>query len=230
MKKFMFLAIVLLAAGSVKAQGQYPPARRYYGPRREQPQYGRPHNPHGDFYQVKFGIVGGISIANIVNVNDPNFTTNTRVGYNIGGSLDVPIIYPLAFEGEVLYSQKGYSAYTSSGSFVQHDNYIDVPLLAKIKVAPAFNLVFGPQISFLTSTQNVYRSGFTVTTENVYNNDYAGYNKTLLGGVAGIGIDLSPNVELRGRYTLDLQDNNAGGASYPAYRNQVWQIGMGFKF
>jgi hypothetical protein len=227
MKKLALLAITLLSAGTVWAQRPYPPPREYPN----QPRYVQRRRPApDDFYRVKFGIVGGVNISNLVNVNDPNFATNTRVGMNIGGSLDIPVIKPLAVEAEVLYSQKGYSAYTSNGSFTQRNDFIDVPLLAKIQLVPGFNLVVGPQISFLTATQNTYHSGFVTTSETVYNNDTQGYNKSLIDGVVGVGIDLSPNVELRGRYTLDLQDNNAGGVSYPAYRNQVWQIGLGFKF
>src|SRR5476651_2104730 len=110
MKKLMILAITLLSVAVANAQN-YPPARRY-GPQPRYVQKQKQHDPHGDFYKPKFGIVGGVNIANLVNVNNTNFTTNTKVGMNIGGSLDVPIIFPLAFEGEVLYSQKGYSAYT----------------------------------------------------------------------------------------------------------------------
>lgn len=224
MKKLSILAIALLVAGSVSAQRRYPSPRRYPAPNQNRVQRG------DDFYKVKFGIVGGVNISNLVNVNNSNYNTDTKVGMNIGGSLDIPIVKPLAFEGEVLYSQKGYRANTIDGEFTQRSNFIDVPLLAKLQLAPGFNFVVGPQISFLTSTTNVYRSGFVTTKEEVYNRDADGYNKSVLGGVIGLGIDLNPNVELRGRYTLDLQNNDNNGTYAPQYRNQVWQIGLGFKF
>ncbi|GAB3919054.1 porin family protein [Mucilaginibacter boryungensis] len=224
MKNFIFLAIALLAAGAVNAQRRYPSPRRY-------PNQGHSYQrQRDDFYHVKFGIVGGVNISNLVNVDNNNYSTDTKAGLHIGGSLDIPIIKPLTFEGEVLYSQKGYRANTVDGDFTQRSNFIDVPLLAKLQLAPGFNLVVGPQISFLTSTQNIYRSGFVVTREDVYNRDADGYNKSLIDGVVGVGIDLSPNVELRGRYTLDLQNNDNNGQYAPQYRNQVWQIGLGFKF
>jgi hypothetical protein len=224
MKKLTFLVIALLAVGTVSAQRRYPSPRRY-------PNQGQSNQrDRDDFYHVKFGIVGGVNISNLVNVNNNNYSTDTKAGLNIGASLDIPIIKPLTFEGEVLYSQKGYRANTVDGDFTQRSNFIDVPLLAKLQLAPGFNFVVGPQISFLTSTQNIYRSGFVTTREDVYNRDADGYNKSIIDGVVGVGIDLSPNVELRGRYTLDLQNNDSNGTYAPQYRNQVWQIGLGFKF
>lgn len=226
MKKLTFLVIGLLAAGSVSAQ-RYPPPRRYPAPRRE---YVERHNQRDDFYRIKLGLVAGVNISNIIDIDNSNFSTQTKAGLNIGGSLDIPIVYPLAFEGEVLYSQKGYSATTPDGDFTQRNNFIDVPLLAKIQLAPRFNFVIGPQISFLTSTQNVYRNGFNTVVEDVYNREADGYTKSLVDGVVGVGIDIAPNVELRGRYTLDLQGNDSNGDYTPRFRNQVWQIGLGFKF
>jgi hypothetical protein len=225
MKRLVILAIALVTAGTVSAQRRYPAPRQY-------PNQSQRHvrGPVDDFYHVKFGLVAGANISNLVNVDNSNFTTDTKWGWNVGGSLDIPIIKPLAFEGEVLFSQKGYRANTADGDFTQRSNFIDVPLLAKLQLAPGFNVVVGPQISFLMSTQNIYRSGFTVTREDVYNRDADGYTKSLIGGVVGIGVDLSPNVELRGRYTLDLQNNDNVGTYAPQYRNQVWQIGLGFKF
>lgn len=225
MKRLTILAIALLAAGSVSAQ-RYPPPRRYPAPRRQEHR----RDYRDDFYRIKLGIVGGANISNIIDIDNSDFTTQTRAGWNIGGSLDIPIVYPFSFEGEVLYSQKGYRAATIDGDFTQRSNFIDVPLLAKFQLAPKFNFVIGPQISFLTSTQNVYRSGFNTVVEDVYDRDADGYSKSVLGGVIGLGIDLAPNVELRGRYTLDLQNNDQNGNYAPQYRNQVWQIGLGFKF
>jgi len=223
MKKLLIFAIALLTVGTVSAQHRYPPPRRYPNQRVEQ------RRPYNDFYRIRFGLVAGMNVANVINVNNADYNTDTKLGLNIGGSVDIPIIYPLAFEGEVLYSQKGYRANTIDGDFTQRRNFIDVPLLAKLQLTPGFNFVIGPQVSFLTSTQNIYRNGFSVTKEEVYSRDADGYTRSILGGVLGLGVDLGPNAELRGRYTLDLQNNDDRGSYSPQYRNQVWQIGLAFK-
>src|ERR1700761_658522 len=186
MKKILFLfAICLLAAGSVSAQGYY------YGPRRV---VRRPPARQNDFYKVKFGITGGLNIANTVSAYNSNFSTASIAGFNAGFTLDIPLVYPLSFAPEVLYSQKGYAAVTPDGNFTQHANYIDVPLLAKFRLSPTFSFLVGPQVSFPVSTTNTYDNGFQVTAEQTYNT-YS--QKTILDGVVGVAFDFSPNVELR---------------------------------
>jgi hypothetical protein len=225
MKKIFYSAIcLLLLAGSVSAQH-----RRYYP--RNRPQGNQKQQQQQPQDQVKFGIVGGVNISNIVNVNNPNFSTGTLAGLNAGVSLDVPIRYPFGFEAELLYSGKGYSAITPTGQFQQRTNWIDLPLLLKIKPVPNFNIVVGPQVSFLLSTQNKFNNGYTTQTQDVYNQATDGYNKTLIGGVVGVGLELNPNIELRARYTIDLQSTSIAGISdIPQYNNQVFQIGLGVKF
>lgn len=223
-KYFLLLAIGLMFAGSVSAQ-QY-----YYGPRRVQPRHHRyERDRHDDFNRVRVGVAGGLNLANTVTGYDNGVSTGTIAGFNAGLFLDVPLIYPLSFEPEVLYSQKGYSASTPDGHFTSRENFIDVPLLAKFKLAPGFNFLIGPQLSFLTNTTNTYSSGFTVTEQNHESNTNG--NNTFLDGVIGVSFDLNQNVELRARYTLDFNQGDGYGDSYvPQYRNQVFQIGLGIKF
>ena len=219
MKKLLFFAICLLFAGSVCAQGYY------YGPRRvRRPP---PRSEYDDFYKVRFGITGGLNVANTVNAVNTNFSTAAIAGFNAGFFLDLPLVYPLSFEPEVLYSEKGYAAVTTYGNFTQRSNYIDVPLLLKFKLSPTFNFLVGPQIAIPVSTTNTYDNGFAVTAQQYYNT-YG--QKTILDGVVGVSFDLSRDVELRARYTIDLQPNDQNASYGGDYRNQVWQFGLGFKF
>jgi hypothetical protein len=218
MKKLLFFAICLLFAGSVYAQG-------YYGHRRvRRPP---PRSQYDDFYKIRAGLTGGLNVANTVDAYNSNFSTAAIAGFNLGLFLDVPLVYPLSFEPEILYSQKGYAAVTDYGNFTQRSNYIDVPLLLKFKLSPTFNFLVGPQIAIPVSTTNTYDNGFDVTAQEYYNN-YG--QKTILDGVVGVSFDLSRDVELRARYTIDLQPNDQNASYGGDYRNQVWQIGLGFKF
>jgi hypothetical protein len=199
MKKLIFLVAGLLLAGAVNAQ-------------------------------IKFGVEGGADFSNIIKSGDPNFSTSYKAGFNAGVTLDIHLIGPLSFAPEILYSQKGYSAQTTYGQFDQRTNFIDAPLLAKFKLAPSFSFLIGPQVSFLTSTTNTYSNGFTTTVEQSYENDKNEFRKSIIDGVIGVQFDLTPTVDLHGRYTLDLQQDNVNGTSQtPQYRNQVWQVGLGFK-
>jgi opacity protein-like surface antigen len=223
-KVLLLLAMGLMFAGSVSAQ-EY-----YYGPRRVvRHRRPREENTHNDFNRVRIGVTGGLNLANTVSGYDNNVSTGTIAGFNAGLFLDVPLIFPLSFEPEVLYSQKGYSASTPDGHFTSREDFIDVPLLAKFHLAPGFNFLIGPQLSFLTNTTNTYSSGFTITEQNHQNNNNG--NNTFLDGVIGVSFDLNQNVDLRARYTIDFNQGDGYGDSYvPEYRNQVFQIGLGIKF
>jgi hypothetical protein len=223
MKKIVFLlAMGLLFAGSVSAQSYY------YGPRRAHRRPApAPRSSNSDFYRVRVGITGGLNIANTVDSYNNDYRTGSIAAWNAGLFIDVPLIYPLSFEPELLYSQKGFTAQTTAGNLTSRTNFIDVPLLAKFHLAPGFNFLIGPQLSFPTSTTNTYNDGFQVTEKDHFNYDN---NTTFVDGVVGVSFDLNPSVELRARYTIDLNENDGNGAYTPDYRNQVFQIGLGIKF
>jgi len=224
MKKILFLAICLLTlAGTASAQG-------YYGPRRvRRPP---PRSEYDDFYKVRVGLTGGLNVSNTINAYNSNYTTAAIAGFNAGLYLNLPLVYPMSFQPEILYSEKGYAESTPDGNFTQHANYVDVPLLLKFKLSPTFNFLIGPQVAIPVNTTNTYDNGFMVTSEQYYNT-YG--DKTVLDGVVGVSFDLSRDVELRFRYTVDLQQNQqtqqsaATGAYNADYRNQVFQVGLGFK-
>jgi hypothetical protein len=218
MKKILFLAIGLLVAASVSAQ------RRFYHPQRN-----TNNNNYSDFYQPAIGFEIGANISNSVSSSGSNYSTGSLAGLNAGITFNLPIIYPLSFAPEVLYSEKGYTATTQDGNYTQRTNFIDVPLLAKFKLGPVFNFYIGPQLSYLISTTNTYDNGFTVTSEQYYDNNNG--HKSFLDGVVGVSFDFNRSVDLHARYTIDLQQTDYYGTTYvPNYRNQVWQIGLGFKF
>jgi hypothetical protein len=226
MKKILFFAICLLTlAGTASAQGYY------YGPRRvRRPP---PRSEYDDFYKVRAGITGGLNVSNTINAYNSNYTTAAIAGFNAGFFLDLPLIYPMSFQPEILYSEKGFAESTPQGNFTQHANYVDVPLLLKFKLSPTFNFLIGPQVAIPVNTTNTYDNGFAITSEQYYNT-YG--DKTVLDGVVGVSFDLSRDVELRFRYTVDLQQNQQtqqstlNGPYNADYRNQVFQVGLGFKF
>lgn len=179
---------------------------------------------------LKLGVKGGLDISNIIKTDDPNFTTDYKTGFNAGVTLEVKLVGPLSIAPEILYAQKGYKAHTTFGEFTQRTDFIDVPILAKLNLAPGFNVVAGPQVSFLTSTTNTYTNGFSTTVQKNYEDDANKFRKNLIAGVIGVSFDLSKSVDLHGRYSLDLQKNNQDGTSQtPQYRNQVFEVGLGFK-
>ena len=221
MKHIFILAICLLVAGSVSAQTYY------YGPRRVVR-----HRPvqrqQDDFNRPSVGIEGGVSLANTVSSYNTGYSTNGIVGFNAGLVANIPLVYPLSFQPEVLFSQKGYQAYTTDGTLTQRNNYIDIPLLAKFRIVRGFNFLVGPQINIPVSSTTTFDNGFTTSRESYYDD---ATNKSYISGAFGLSVDLNQNVDIHARYLIDLSSNTYDQNSpIPNYRNQVWQFGIGIKF
>ncbi|MDO8994173.1 MAG: porin family protein [Daejeonella sp.] len=203
MKKVLILAIGVLFAGAAEAQ--------------------------------TFGIKGGVNFSNIINTNDRNFNTEFKPGLNAGLFVDIPVVEGLAFSPELMFSQKGYKTTGTSLLGVANEysvtsNFIEIPILAKISAADKFSIYVGPQVSFLASTKEKFTRG-DATYQNKIRNENENLKKSLVGGVIGLGVGLTDQLSLQGRYALDLQKNNENGSSEtPIYKNQVIQTSLAYRF
>lgn len=206
MKKLFIVAFALLIAGKVSAQ------------------------------KPSFGIKGGVNFANIVKTDDSNFKTDYNTGFNAGVFISVPVIGSLAFQPELLFSQKGYKSeradlVVGNGTLTQTTNWIDIPILAKISPVSGFSIYLGPQVSFLTKTNTKYEGDFTAAQQTKYEDDADKFKKSIVGGVLGAGFNVGKNLSINARYALDFQKNNEDGTTEtPAFKNQVWQAGLALGF
>ncbi|MDN5285068.1 MAG: outer membrane protein beta-barrel protein [Mucilaginibacter sp.] len=223
MKKFIFLAICLFTAGMASAQNYYDgrrPPRRYV-------RHERPRRQYDDFNQIKIGFTAGLNVANSIDAYDSRFSSSSIAGFNAGLTFDIPVAYPFSFAPEILFSQKGFSSDLADAHFTERTNYIDIPLLAKFRIVRGFNFLIGPQLTFLTSQRDTYRE-FGTNVETRFDGHQG--DQSYVAGVVGISVDINRNVEIRGRYNIDLSRNSSNEDQLPDFRNQVWQIGLGFKF
>jgi hypothetical protein len=181
---------------------------------------------------IKLGAKAGLNISNIIkNDGNNNFNTDYLAGFHAGLTVEIPLLERLAFTPEVLYATKGYKSKSIFGEFTQTTHFIDVPILASVKVADKFNVVLGPQVSFLLQTNNKFETGFGTAEQKIVEDDSDQFKKSLVGGVIGFRYDITEQVGINGRYALDFQKNNENGSSQtPEYKNQVFQIGLGIKF
>jgi hypothetical protein len=177
----------------------------------------------------------GVNFANMIRTGDDNYKTEFKPGLHAGLTLDIPVVDRLVFAPELMYSQKGYKTsgrtlFDANNDYTITTNFIEIPILLKINAAKGFNIHLGPQVSFLASTTTKFESGSdayktTVKEEN------EGLRKSIVGGVIGVGFSVGTKASLIARYALDLQKNNGEGNSQtPEYRNQVIQLGLGFRF
>lgn len=206
MKKIFILAIGLFITGAANAQSTDKP--------------------------IKLGVKAGVNYSNIIKDDgNNNFKTDYLVGYHAGVTLDIKLSDNFAFTPEALYSTKGYKSTSAIGEFTQTTHFIDVPILASVKLGGGLNLVAGPQVSFLLSTDNKFETGFGTAQQQIVEDDADRFKKSLVGGVIGFRYDFSNKIGINGRYALDFQKNNENGSSQtPEYKNQVFQVGLGIKF
>jgi len=182
--------------------------------------------------RIKFGIKGGLNYSDIIKGDgNNNFDTESKAGFNAGITLEIPLIAGLQFTPEVLYAQKGYKNTYSYGTFKQTTNFIDVPILASFRLGSSFNIVAGPQVSFLLSTKNKFENNFGTVEQTNVEDDSDRFKKSLVGGVIGFRYDVNDKFDIHARYAIDFQKNNENGTNYtPEYRNQVYSVGVGVKF
>ena len=182
---------------------------------------------------VHFGLRAGVNVSNVIKSGDEDFSTGSKAGFNAAAFLELPIASVFSIQPELQYSQKGFKA---TGSFLgapyeykQTINYIEVPLLAKLKPVPGFGIVIGPQFSFRTSTSTKF-SVNNASYESEVESDNDNLRKNILGGVIGIEAG-AKNFVASLRYNIDFQNNNGDGtSSTPKYKNQVIALGVGIIF
>ncbi len=86
---------------------------------------------------IKFGVKGGLNFADLTG----DFDADARTGYHIGAVLQFSLMETFAIQPEVLYSAQGIDD-------VDID-YINIPILAKLKFAGIASVEAGPQFGFV---------------------------------------------------------------------------------
>ncbi len=114
-----------------------------------------------------------------------------------------------SIQPELLYSTQGATYKNAAEEFKNELGYLSIPVLAKINLNKIVSLELGPQASFLLSERN----NFDVKDANTF--DFA--------VVGGLGLNITKNLFIQGRYGLGLTD-----ASKDAQvKNSVVQVSAG---
>jgi len=167
MQKTTFILLALLAGGSTTAQAQY----------------------RGRGGNVSLGVKAGASLTDFVGVDAQNVFAN-RFGFHAGVFANIGFSKLLAFQPEIIYSQKG--AKTNAVDIGYRLHYIDVPLAFHVNT-DGFFFEAGPQVGFLVAAQS-QNGSVSTDTKGAYQAVDFGY----LGGLGyqlkhGLGIGLRYN-------------------------------------
>lgn len=165
---------------------------------------------------VKFGIKAGVNYANQngsdITVNSTNYQTDAITSYHAGLIAEIKLVDSFAIQPELLYSTQGATYKNATEEFRNELGYLSIPVLAKINLNKFVSLELGPQASFLLSERN----NFDVKDANTF--DFA--------VVGGLGLNITKNLFIQGRYGLGLTDASKDAE----VKNSVVQISAGFKF
>ena len=185
----------------------------------------------------KFGLKGGLNIANAITSGEDSPNGKTLIGLNVGLLLEVKINNKFSFQPELLYSLQGMKfdevVDTGDGIFKTNNtlkfSYINVPLMFKHYPNNKFYLEAGPQIGFLTSaTLETSVVGQPIKIEQ----DFKEYIKGVDFGVnLGLGYDISDSVVISARYNLGLTNAlDISSEDNSMLKNRVFSFSLGYKF
>ena len=178
--------------------------------------------------QVQFCATVGVDATNFWGKDTPH---GMQLNYQAGLMMEYKFNPHFAIAPEVVFAAQG-GKVTRTVDLVKsdctyHTNYINVPVMLKYYVSPAFSIDFGPQVGF-----NVYSK---MTAKGKAGNAEAKWTDDLKNGTKsvdfGLGLggtyNLTDNAFVQARYTMGLTNVFKGDGDC---KNGNIQIAFGMKF
>lgn len=167
--------------------------------------------------KVNFGVKAGINISNIKVTGEGSSTTyDSKVGLVAGGFAEIGVAESFSVQPELLFSMEG--AKVPGGKY--HFNFINVPVLAKYKLANVgLGIYAGPQIGFL-ATAKAKGGGETVDIKDEF-------KSTAFSGVAGVEYTFMECIIASARYQMGLS-NTLKDSEGTKLKNHSFQITLGY--
>lgn len=130
---------------------------------------------------IRWGLKGGLAVGTPYGTSIIRTPETSRIGFNAGVFVNIPINVDVLVSPEITYIQKGF---TYNGTNVFSD-YLQFATTLKVNMGDApFYTTFGPFVSYLPQV-----------------NELAPQQKSLeAGGILGLGYRFSEQVSLEGRY------------------------------
>ncbi|WP_026727605.1 porin family protein [Flavobacterium denitrificans] len=163
---------------------------------------------------LKIGVKAGVNFASQTGDFPESIDKEGITSYHAGLVAEVKLLEKFSIQPELLYSTTGasYKFDDVSEDIKNELGYISIPVMAKFYLNKTFSLEVGPQASFLVSQRNDFDIEDAETFE--------------FGVNAGLGVKLTENIFLQGRYGLGLTEASKNAD----IKNSVFQISAGFMF
>jgi len=180
--------------------------------------------------EVKFGPKAGVNFANLSGIDNADMMT----AFHVGAVAEIKFNEKFSVQPEVVYSAQGYTGDFMIGTnkvadYTQKLDYVNIPIMAKYYIVEGFSVEAGPQVGFLVKAESKFENkeaGVTLTDGD--NKDF--YKSTDFGLNFGLAYDLPMGVFVGARYNLGLSDIRNNTDSGDAFKNNVIQVSVGYKF
>ena len=159
----------------------------------------------------------GLSIADITDIDD----SKTRAGIVAGAELEYHVSPMFGLSAGLLYSMQGTKGEEDGASATIKNDYLNIPILANVYVAPGLALKAGIQPGFKVSSKVTAKAdgaSFTADLEDAFKSfDFS----------VPVGISYEyMNVCRDARYNIGVTKVMDGADS----KNSVFQVTLGYKF
>ncbi len=183
--------------------------------------------------RVRTGVKGGLT-ASTLQFNGADFNSRKeRIGFHAGVFTQIPLGSAFAIQPELLYVNKGASAnYRLLGQDNRaafNLNYVDLPVLATLKLGDAVEIQAGPYASYLLSSGLSNTGGLGTSVLNL-NADQ--FNRLDYGLAGGLNIYFG-QVLVGVRYTQGLQqiaNTTASRTVFGNAKNGMGLLSVGYSF
>ncbi|WP_312344587.1 porin family protein [Chryseobacterium binzhouense] len=184
---------------------------------------------------VRFGIKGGMNVSSL-SKDGALEDQGSKIGFNAGVFANIPVAESFSIQPEVLYSQYGdkYDDTNIAGnriSYARHHDYIAVPVMFQYNLIPNFYLEAGPEFGFLINAKEKLKNetqNDVIAESNDYKDRLNGFN---VGIGLGAGYYFTDNIGITARYVAGVTDiAKDRPANSDAIRNNVFQVGLAYKF
>jgi len=176
--------------------------------------------------ELSVGIKAGTNYSNVYSESGDGYVADGKFGFAGGVFVSIPLSQLIGIQPELMFSQKGFK---TEGTFFDGKittNYLDLPIHLQIKPTENISLLAGPQFSYLLSTKYELNGFSTIDEENMDDNN----NRATLGISAGIDFTVQ-NFLISARGSWDLSKvNKDNSTSDMNYKNQLFQVTLGYKF
>ena len=163
----------------------------------------------------ELGVKAGANISNFTGgSNAADVKAKTLVGFHGGGFVSLFVGDIFAIQPEVLFSTQGAKIENTVGSTDYKLDYINIPVMLKVRAPGGFFVEAGPQIGF-----KVHETHYGTSEDFAKSTDFS------IAG--GLGYHSSIGLGIGARYTAGISKlGNVSSSSTPDWKNGVIQISL----